>query len=184
MEETSKYIKIYDNVVNKDFCQHMISKFENSESLQVKRREDVFIFNEINLSENHQFFEKEHEFLWGVFENSVQRYKKDCKIKDYQFPKDYGFEQIRMKQYLAGDGEFKPHVDSCSLSSSPRFLVFFLYLDEGEGGGTALIDQNMICERKVGRMIMFPPTWTYPHAGLIPKNNNKHILGSYLQFSA
>lgn len=184
MESESKYVKIYDNVVSKDFCQHMIFKFENNESLQLKRKEDVFIFNEINLSANHEYFEKELGFLWNVFDESIERYKKDCEIKDYQFPLNYGFEEIRMKQYIAGHGEFKPHVDSCSLVSSPRFLVFFLYLDEGDGGGTSLIDQNIVCERKIGRMIMFPPTWTYPHAGLMPKGNNKHILGSYLQFAS
>jgi hypothetical protein len=183
-QNISKYIKVYDNVVSKNFCDHMISKFKSHESLQIKRKEHLYVFNEINLSQHENFFDKEIDFLFNVFSGTIEKYKFDCNIHNYQFPRQYGFEQIRMKQYLAGNGEFKPHVDSICLASSPRFLVFFLYLDEGEGGGTALFDQNFICERKIGRMIMFPPTWTYPHAGLMPKNNDKYILGSYLQFSS
>jgi len=102
-------------------------------------------------------------------------------MQSFQFPKEYGFEEMRMKHYEAGRGEFKPHIDA-SEEASKRFLVFFLYLDEGPGGQTVFIDQKMHCERKPGRLLMFPPTWTYPHAGMMPQEIDKHIIGSYLHY--
>ena len=33
-----------------------------------------------------------------------------------------------------------------------------------------------------GRLLMFPPTWNYLHAGLQPVKKSKYIVGSYLHY--
>ena len=181
--DSMKYVKIYDDVVTKEFCEHLINKYQSFKNLQKERKEENFVFNEINLSENSNFFNDESEFLIDVFYQYVQKYQKDSDLYPYQFPSQFAFESIRMKHYKIGEGEFKPHVDTYNLDSSGRFLVFFLYLDEGIKGGTHFFDQNITCERKPGRLLMFPPNWTYPHAGLMPEEKDKYIIGSYLHFS-
>lgn len=176
-----KYIKVYDNVITKTYCDILIEKFHKNKKEWIERETNIYKFNEINLVKSRNIFENDLDYLYNVFDTYVDLYRKDCGVRDYQFPQTYGFEEIRMKHYKAGEGEFKPHIDS-NESSIKRFLVFFLYLDSGEGGETIFYDHKTLCERKPGRLLMFPPMWTYPHAGLMPIQNDKHIIGSYLHY--
>lgn len=178
----SKYIRAYDGVIEPEFCKHLIDKFNANEEIWDSYDNDIIKFNQINLPNHPNVFSEEVDFLMKTFRLMVDHYKKDCGILEYQFPQKYGFEAIRMKQYAANYGEFKPHIDAANIENMHRFLVFFLYLDEGMGGETELFDQEVKVERKPGRLLMFPPMWTYPHAGCMPIGTNKHIIGSYLHY--
>lgn len=177
-----KYIRVYDDVITKEFADHLIEKFHANKDEWKIRDEVLYTFNEINLNDSIKIFEPELKALASVYEDMVDKYIRDVGIYDFQFPDSYAFEAFRMKQYPEGVGEFLPHIDAGDFHSAKRFLVFFLYLDAGEGGETILFDQGVAVPRKPGRMIMFPPTWTYPHAGAMPTKNDKHIIGSYLHF--
>jgi hypothetical protein len=87
-----------------------------------------------------------------------------------------------MKKYEADKGEFKEHIDATNIESSKRFLVFFAYLNDGDGGGTTFTKNNLTIDRESGKLIMFPPLWTHPHKGDKPIGNPKYIIGSYLHF--
>lgn len=176
------YIKVYDDVIDLEYCTHLKNKFHENKDLQLERDTEVFTFDEINLAKNLDVYQNEVNDLMGVFDKCVDMYKEDCQIQDWQFPKEYGFEEIRQKCYAPDKGIFNPHVDAIGPDSMRRFLVFFLYLDEGEGGETILYDQKTYVERKAGRLLMFPPTWTYPHSGAMPKGSEKQIIGSYLHY--
>ena len=177
-----KYVKVYDDVIDREYCEHLKRKLYDNEDRLEKRDTELFTFNEMNLVKNKDLYQDEISDLTKLFENCVDMYKKDCQIADWQFPETYGFEEIRHKCYKPDVGKFNPHVDAIGPDSMRRFLVFFLYLDEGEGGETILYDQKTYVERKAGRLLMFPPTWTYPHAGAMPKGTDKNIIGSYLHY--
>lgn len=175
------YIKVYDDVIDEDYCSRLIEKFHSNKDEWIVRDTQEFSFNEINLVKSSQIFGEELAYLYNIFDGYVDRYVEDCGIESYQFPDSYGFEEMRMKHYEAGKGNFKPHIDA-DAKSLKRFLVFFLYLDSGIGGETFFCDTEISCARKPGRLIMFPPMWTFPHAGLMPIDNDKHIIGSYLHY--
>ena len=54
-----------------------------------------------------------------------------------------------------------------------------------EGGETAFIgiDHDTRVQPRAGRLLMFPPMWTHPHAGLPPISNQKYICGTYLHYT-
>ena len=105
------------------------------------------------------------------------------KIKEKQWPERFGFEEIRFKRYLPNDkDEFKEHVDVGDYASARRFLVFFLYLNDNYGGHTSFSEYDTVVQPKTGRLLMFPPTWTYLHTGHKPLNTSKYIIGSYLHY--
>ena len=89
-----------------------------------------------------------------------------------------------MKKYVAEDDDrFDPHVDVGDHSSARRFLALFFYLnDVDEGGETWFTKMGIKVKPEAGRCLIFPPTWTYPHAGLPPLNTNKYIIGTYLHY--
>ena len=121
--------------------------------------------------------------LYTTLRVHVERYRKDCNIKVKQWPDKFGFEQIRFKRYLPNDkDEFKEHVDVGDYDSARRFLVFFLYLNNNFDGRTSFSEYDMEVWPKAGRLLMFPPTWTYLHTGHKPKLESKYIIGSYLHY--
>ena len=178
-----KYIKVYDNVLPEEHCKTLIDKFELNKDQQVSTDLDNHRhFTEININQ-HQDWKNMVDGLYTTLRPYVDRYKQECKIKEMQWPLKYGFEQIRLKRYLPNDrDEFKEHVDVGDYNSARRFLVMFLYLNNNFDGRTSFSEYDMQVYPKPGRLLMFPPTWTYLHAGHKPKLEPKYIIGSYLHY--
>ena len=107
----------------------------------------------------------------------------DCGVTDKMFPEQFAFEAFRLKRYMPNDvDEFDDHVDVGNHSSARRFLVFFLYLNDNEGGHTDFPNYNISVQPVTGNMVMFPPMWTNLHAGRKPIDKPKYIIGSYLHY--
>ena len=109
---------------------------------------------------------------------------KECNIVERMFPEEFAYEMFRMKRYEPnGVDEFNDHVDVGNHASAKRFLVFFLYLNEPEGGETDFPQRGVTITPKTGSLLMFPPMWTHLHAGRkVTGDVPKYILGSYLHY--
>ena len=61
----------------------------------------------------------------------------------------------------------------------------FLYLDNNTAGETdvKLKDDRVVSSCKKGSMLIFPPMWPWLHAGKLPKETPKYIVGSYLHYA-
>ena len=178
-----KYIKVYDDVLPEQLCKTLIDKFELSKDQHIKTDlENHRHFTEININQ-HPDWSNMVTGLYNALKPYIAKYKEDCKITKTQWPEKYGFEQIRFKRYLPNDkDEFKSHVDVGDYASARRFLVFFLYLNSNFDGRTSFEEYDMQVYPKAGRLLMFPPTWTYLHTGHKPKLESKYIIGSYLHY--
>ena len=182
------YIRVYDDVVDEDFCQRAIELFESDESIHQRiDQEQRPTFTEVNISQ--QYIAK--NTAW--FETNVVAQKSyvDC-VSEYMdemdigpdFPDRYAFEEFRLKRYVAGtDDEFKDHVDIGDYNSARRFLVCFLYLNDVKDGGTTEFPKlGHTVTPKCGRMLVFPPLWMFRHAGRPVIRGTKYILGTYLHY--
>lgn len=178
------YISVFDNVLEEDFCKGLIDKFERTKTAWVRRDDSYKTFNEINFGQ-HPMFAEDQNYILSRVQPFVDKYCEQHNIKF--FPKQIGFEQVRMKKYeIGGKEEFREHVDVGDHASARRFLVMFFYLNNvAEGGETAFIgiDHDLRVQPKTGRMLCFPPMWTHPHAGLPPISNTKYIAGTYLHYT-
>tara|TARA_Y100000114_G_scaffold146892_1_gene158084 strand:- start:58 stop:618 length:561 start_codon:yes stop_codon:yes gene_type:complete len=180
----SNYISVYDDVLKKEHCEHLIKEFEHLKSHQKRvEKENHRYFTEINMNQDSRWKDYIQVMMKGVYTPNIEKYIKDNNIQDLQWPKKYAYEEIRFKKYeLNGVDEFKEHVDVYDRSSAKRFLVFFLYLNDNDGGHTTFPEFNIKVKPKAGRMLMFPPTWTYRHTAEKPIKEPKYILGSYLHY--
>ena len=114
----------------------------------------------------------------------VDRNIEDCKIDKRQWPSNYGWEGLRIKRYLAdGQDEFSSHVDVRDYKDAKRFLTFFIYLDDNEGGRTSFPQIGKHANCKKGDILIFPPMWPWLHAGEKPIEKSKYILHSYLHYT-
>ncbi len=177
------FIKVYNDVISPELSQQLISMFEESEN----QHEDIVLeghrsFKQVTL-QNHPEWKPFTEQLSERFFMYIEQYMKDCNITDKMFPEQFAFEQFRMKRYLPNDvDEFDNHVDVGNIDSAKRFLVFFLYLNDNEGGQTEFPQHDISVQPVTGKMVMFPPMWTHLHAGRKPIDTPKYIIGSYLHY--
>ena len=189
-----KFIKVYDDVIDEVSCDAIITKFEDShEHFQTVHFEDDtnrISFEQITLVE-HEEWEPVQNGLLELFQDYILHYKIDCDISTRMWPETYGYEAIRMKRYLNNDYDrFDPHVDVLNHETAKGFLSFFIYLnDVEEGGETEFLNIKkpgtyipFQVKPKRGRLLMFPPTWQYYHAGLKPMSGKKYLLHSYCHY--
>ena len=180
------YIKVYDNILSKPVCEGILSCVDRSNSEYIDRGQRPS-FSDLNISV--RYLEKDplwvslYETIMESFSSAAKRYVEDLDVGP-DFPDRYAFEQFRIKTYANNDyDQFKDHVDVGNHDSAKRFLVLFLYLnDVEEGGQTSFPKLDYQVTPKCGRMLVFPPTWQYRHAGLPPVSGPKTIVGSYLHY--
>ena len=70
-----RLIKVYDNVIDKEYCNHLIDKFESNEALHQKFDDRGMIFTQINIQKVGWF--DDNNILKKVFTANVEKYKND-----------------------------------------------------------------------------------------------------------
>lgn len=188
--DLTAFIRVYDNALNSTLCDEIVALFEQDTDHHTgpggvpfgsSHVDAVSKWTELNIQELDHWQDVLAQLLEATTRYS-ERYAEDCRI---WFPSRAKLEDFRIKRYQAGPGDqFVPHVDVDSLAHVKRFLVLFWYLtDVAEGGETYFTDLDIGVTPERGRLLMFPPFWMYPHAGMAPKSGPKYILGTYLNFA-
>jgi hypothetical protein len=177
------YVKVYDNALPKEFCDLIIQEFESSVNKHERHDNNGHPnFTQLNLT---KYFGDSSIHSAIVKRALFFKHQYIADTGSRMFPEVHGWEEIRMKKYNNdGIDRFDEHIDACDLESSKRFLVMFWYLNDVDEGGETVFTAplNISVKPKAGRILMFPPMWMYPHAGMAPKSNSKYIIGSYLHY--
>tara|TARA_E500000331_G_scaffold3457_1_gene3468 strand:+ start:290 stop:907 length:618 start_codon:yes stop_codon:yes gene_type:complete len=187
-ERLIDYIKVYDDICDKETCDGIVELFESQEEHHSYiDRLTRPTFTEMNISQRYAArdvawmgFQKE---VQAMFVEAVSTYMDELDLGP-DFPAKYAFEEFRVKRYRHNStDEFADHVDVGDYNSARRFLVCFLYLNDVEDGGTTDFPKiNCAITPKCARILVFPPNWMYRHAGRPVTKGTKYILGSYLHY--
>lgn len=183
MNQDTKLIDLIitiDNVLPKQHCQKMIEQFENEKDNWEEKRTIGYKFDQLNINTLPDW-KPVAEYLTDISMGAFNQYFDRIGLKNP--PEIKALEQIRIKKYENDERYFDYHVDVADYNSARRYLVGFIYLDDNEEGHTAFPDFNLDIEPKAGRMLIFPPMWMFPHAGLPPKNKPKYIIGTYAHYT-
>lgn len=189
-----RYIQVYENTLEPEFCQELIDMFESNPDLYDKVDKaavagEKTYFNQIHITEQarwHSEWQPYHDKLVDVGRKIINDYINI--LPSPVFPQEYTdtWENFRIKRYMPGGYEgFGLHGDATHVKTRSRWLAFFWYLNDVEEGGTTtfLYNEDEVIgsvEAKQGRCLVFPPLWTYPHKGDPPMSGPKYIVGSYL----
>ena len=173
------FLKHYKNIVPDFTCEMLIALFDESDQL-VHRHNQVQNFYELNINQTHPEIVSE---LVQCLLKALREYQWEFPTETKHFQTPLSLEEFRVKRYNGGTGEkFSDHVDVGDLTSCKRYLAFLFYLnDDFEGGNTFFYPGTLITPEK-GSVIVFPPTWQYPHAGLPVDSGTKYIMSSYLNY--
>jgi len=181
-----RWIKTYPKIFSKEECAGLIEWFEildESKQLVHTKLEGHREFDEVNLNDFREQTLKMQLDVYKRFDDILERYKQDVKVHKKALPEKSTWEELRIKRYRSGVGNFLDHVDVGDYISARRFLVFFVYLNNVEEGGETefpTLDLQVSPER--GTILVFPSTWTFLHRGNVPISNDKYILGSYKHY--
>ena len=184
MVELNDLIQTYENALDPEICDFLVTVFDNSSHLHESIiNEGKPNFTQFNLTEKSGVTDELNKIHNHIIKK-VYKYRDlyyefvDSRV----FPSEHAFEQFRIKRYnTGGEDRFDTHVDVSDYSSSRRFLSFMFYLnDVSEGGDTVFRDKKIT--PKKGSLLVFPPLWMYPHRGDPPISNPKYIMSTYLHY--
>ena len=181
MKHLSDYVRICPDVLSEEVCEALCLTFETSQGKE-EIKNDVIDFTQVNLNVHHSNL---LNHLIGPTQEVLARYKKKLKAETLWFPRNtLALEEYRVKCYNGGTGQqFKPHVDVGDHNSSRRFLSFLFYLNDNFTGGETQFIGGRTIKPKRGSVLVFPPTWQYPHAGLPVTHGKKFIMSTYLHYT-
>ena len=170
-------VKVYDNILSYDICQSLIELFHTNLQHQQFFDDNCLCFTLLNVNKVSL---DTVSLLGPCVAKLYKRYKKD--IKNKYIPPFRLLEDFRIKEYdTSGNQKFDEHVDVINSHTSTRALGFLFYLNDNDGN-TLFPLQNLNIQPVSGRVVVFPPTWEYPHQGLAPKSNTKYIIGTYIHY--
>lgn len=168
-------------------CDDLVEGFKYSGKAQPSVYEGVRDFREL-LINTDPCFSVEMPIVWERFMYEAQRYAWERQIPEQQLGlESCDAEGFRIKHYAQGKGSFLKHVDVGDHASARRALAVFWYLnDVQDGGETVFYAQSgeviLSIKPEKGRIVVFPPMWMFPHAGLVPLSGDKYLLSSYLHY--
>ncbi len=171
-------VKVYDNIIPDKICEILITTFEkNKKEHEYVNDNNCPCFTQVNVNTISENIVR----IVTPFINKVyKQYVNDTQSK--YIPPFESMEEYRIKRYLTnGNEKFDEHVDVFDYETSIRALAFLFYLNSNDGN-TLFPSHNLNITPVSGRVIVFPPTWEYPHLGLPPKSNSKYIMSTYVHY--
>ena len=184
MDELNDFIHIYENALEPDICNFLISLFDQIPDKHERHDSDGKPnFTQFNFTENCDLTPEVEQVHNHVIKNVFTYRDKYYEFVDTRvFPKDHAFEQFRIKKYNpGGEDRFDTHVDVLDYPSARRFLSFMWYLNDVETGGETVF-KDLIIKPKKGTLLVFPPLWMFPHKGNPPITDSKYIMSTYLHY--
>lgn len=184
--DLARYVQWFDHALDPELCQRLIASLDQFESLQLRNDRGAIkalpssAWTELNVS---KLADASFEALFRQQTlHYLERYNERAPMT-LPIPPRNRLENLRIKRYLADQGDqFQPHFDALDYTCN-RYMVFLWYLnDVAEGGETEFCDLDLRVDARAGRLLMFPPYWMYQHAGLPPRSGDKYIISTYMLF--
>jgi hypothetical protein len=174
------YIKVYKNVVTKEFCKLILDEYANTEEWKpalIENGLDTNIRNcdKINISAPDTI-SRNSISRKNLDEMAFNVYSKILKMYNEEFPKcvpssDRGYQLLR---YSEG-GFYKEHTDSFVLEQRTISCSIILN-DDFEGGEFSFFNGTKIIKPKKYSAIVFPSNFMYPHEVMEVKKNTRYSL--------
>ena len=162
-------IKIYDTSLDKTSCEYLINLFDTTSTENIYNLTD-----NINLSSEVNSI---HQDLLKIVINTRNEYYQYC--CGNVFPDSHAFEKFNILK-ISPEDEESTRVDIINYQDARRFLCFTWFLNDNPGGQVNFLDLTI--QPEVGKLLVYPPFWMFPHKDLPPVETPKYILTTYLHY--
>jgi hypothetical protein len=177
-----------ENSLSKLLCDEIIELFDQSPN---KYEGATLSGLNKDIKNTYDFIIPKNDIVWSriynLLENelthNIQNYVAKCKVAlpDHYnlFSSNLLIDSIQIQKYNNNIGKYIYHNDAHVDNKKIRILTFIWYLNDVlDGGETEFLDFKIV--PKVGTLIIFPATWTYPHKANVPISSDKYIMTGWL----
>ena len=190
-----RFVYVNANSLSKELCSEMIQMFESDSNKyngltgsgynpDVKCTTDISIMNNINKDDKWkrvcELLNKELIHNLDMYINNFEK-KIGNRIKLFKNHILY-IDCLLFQRYTQNIGKFMYHDDSRINwdMKSNRVLVFMWYLNDVDVGGETEFLGTYRIKPQVGKLVIFPAEWTFPHAGIMPESSDKYIVTGWV----
>lgn len=182
MTSLRELIKVYDNVLNEDICARYVRIFKNNKKSVTSYKTGGYHFDQLDLNES---VPSECQYVYTKLLPIYRSYIQECGAENYL--KVTAMEALRIKKYAKkSTQEFQTHVDVTDYPTARRAAVAIIYLNNNDGStmfpALDVDGGDLEIKPKTGRVVVFPPMWMFPHAGLTPNDHDKYIMMTCLHY--
>ncbi len=174
------HIKVFDDVLDKDFCKKVIEQFKSDNNVADDPQPDYSRRRYLNLSEQRSWLSELSPLL-----------EKSNVVAEQYFHRSEGLEETAVSDWLddgfimscysPGD-DLALHADgqSCEYPyNGLRLATLVFFLCNCEGGELYFPMQGVTVTPRVGRAVMFPSGYTHPH-GVKKVASERFIIQTWL----
>ena len=188
----NSYIYSNNNSISKELCADIIDLFEKEDDKYQgitmsgldKKVKDTTDFIIPKVSEK---WNKISTFLSDELTRNITIYLKQLNNNintDLSIFKDteLNIQHFQIQRYTKNVGKYIYHDDSFIdvKENKYRIITFLWYLNTVNEGGETEFNGDFLVKPEVGKLILFPATWTFPHCGKMPISNDKYILTGWI----
>ena len=183
------------NAIEGTICDDLISTFEKSKNLHGKgitsqgvdlsKKQSTEILIDYNLFLDKNWNNLLNSLSLGL-NTGVEKY-----IKKYSVEKLIGIDSIaswssepcaNIQRFLPGEGYKSWHCEIGNNNFSSRVLVWMLYLNDIDDGGTEFHFQDKIIKAEKGKLVIWPPYWTHFHRSQVSFTKTKYLITGWFKF--
>ena len=88
-----------------------------------------------------------------------------------------------VQRYNRNEGKYVYHNDFMidHEKKQNRIITYLWYLNDViEGGETTFHSGEIKINPEIGKLILFPACWSYPHCGKMPLSSSKYIITGWI----
>ena len=185
MQITPNFIEIYDDVLSEEQCTQIITEFELDKINQQAGRCGLGVLEKVKKSTDIIHTIDDNSLTSSIIKSTMVTHLNDYKkkypeidaITEWIFYPAY-----HVQRYKPNEGYFAPHCEVTATSVAYRVLVWMLYLNTINNGGTKFTNYDKTIESKKGRLVLWPAYWTHTHHGIISSTQTKYIATGWFKF--
>jgi len=172
--EIPDFIEVYKNAFSKEYCDELISFFNEYQSLGMTKsrrdegskpidKDDTFLFlsNIDILRVNNKLVEHFNDVFWnGCYPQYSDKYNILSAIEEHSIY------EIKLQKTKPGEGYHIWHCEQGNSNTSKRLMAFTVYLnDDYDAGETEFLYQQKRIKANTGDLCIFPASYTHTHRG-------------------
>ena len=169
------FIMVWDDVVEERFCNWLIEYLEQTEYL-APRRQNYLSDKQVEM---HNFSPGEADYLSSLVGQCALNY-----IDNYPYLRSFPYMSscVMLQKTGPREGYHAFHAEDSTWNAQMRVLTWMVYLNDVDEGGETVFFDDFTIKPKAGKMVIFPPLWLYPHAGLPALSHDKYLLSTYTHY--
>lgn len=174
-----RYVKVWDQALPEKYCKKMIEMYSGAGEFQLVRT-DQGSFVSLNI-ERSDDFTKISDTQKNIIEATLPVYAEAVQPDSSAFPEQSSIEDIHM-YHFRNENDFKEmgH-DIIHFAQARRYLAMYWFLSEDPDFYLQFGTFGAKVESKVGRLVMFPSSWTYPYQ-IVNSDKQNFLIKTHLNF--